>query len=73
MGQIGLAVDSSSGVATYANRDAAVNDFHVVMGAKTEGEFDHIAVAVLTKDADGHLQTERHDSTAKHFGWSLGT
>ena len=38
-------------VATYASRDAAVEDFHGVMAAKTEGEFDHIAVSVLPKDA----------------------
>jgi uncharacterized membrane protein len=34
------------------------------------GEFDHTAVAVLTKDADGKLQTERHDSTSKHLAWA---
>ena len=56
-------------VATYSNRDAAVQDFHVVWGAKHEGEYDHIAVAVITKDAAGQLQVERHDSTAKHLAW----
>jgi hypothetical protein len=55
--------------ATYANRDGAVADFHAVMDAKGEGEYDHIAVAVMTKDADGHVQVERHDSTAKHLAW----
>ena len=34
------------------------------------GEFDHTAVAVLTKDANGKLQMERHDSTAKHLAWA---
>ena len=33
------------------------------------GEFDHTAVAVLTKDEDGDLQVERHDTTAKHMAW----
>ena len=39
------------------------------MSAKRDGEFDHIAAAVLTKDASGGLQVERHDSTAKHLAW----
>jgi hypothetical protein len=56
-------------VATYASRDAAVQDFNTVWGAKHEGEYDHIAVAVLTKGADGQLEVERHDSTAKHLAW----
>jgi uncharacterized membrane protein len=56
-------------VATYTSREAAVQDFHVVWDAKHEGDYDHIAVAVLTKDAQGKLQVERHDSTAKHLAW----
>lgn len=56
--------------ARYASRDSAVEDFHSVWNARKEGEFDHMAVAVLTKDADGNLQMERHDSTAKHLGWA---
>ena len=56
--------------AKYPNRDLAVEDFHRVWSARKEGEFDHTAVAVLTKDANGKLQTERHDSTAKHMGWA---
>jgi uncharacterized membrane protein len=40
-----------------------------VWGARHQGEFDHTDVAVLTKDASGELQVERHDSTAKHFAW----
>jgi uncharacterized membrane protein len=55
--------------ATYANRYDAVNDFESVMSAKRDGEFDHIAAAVLTKDPSGGLQVERHDSTAKHLAW----
>jgi uncharacterized membrane protein len=57
------------GVATYADREDAVHDFKTVWGAKHEGELDHIAVAVLTKDAQGQLEVERHDSTAKHLAW----
>ena len=56
-------------VATYATREGAVDDFHAVKDAKRHGEFDHLAVAVLTKDADGSLQMERHDSSAKHAAW----
>jgi len=56
-------------VATYTDRGTAVNDFHRVMDAKSAGEFDHVAVAVLTKDRDGHVEIERHDSTAKHLAW----
>ena len=55
--------------AKYATRDEAVKAFKTVWGAKHEGEFDHMSVAVLTKDADGKLQEERHDSTAKHLAW----
>lgn len=56
-------------VAKYGSRDAAVTDFKTVLGAKHEGEFDHMSVAVLTKDADGKLEVERHDTTAKHLAW----
>ena len=57
------------GVATYATRDGAVTDYDTVRGAKREGEFDHLAVAVLTKDDHEQLQVERHDSSAKHLAW----
>jgi hypothetical protein len=56
-------------VAKYATREGAVADWKTVLGVKHEGEFDHMAVAVLTKDADGNLQVERHDTTAKHLAW----
>jgi hypothetical protein len=55
--------------ARYATRDQAVAAFKTVWGARHQGEFDHTAIAVLTKDQHGQLQVERHDSTAKHFGW----
>ncbi len=56
--------------ATYKDRELAVEDFKTVWDARKQGEFDHTAVAVLTKDADGKLQVERHDSTAKHLAWA---
>src|SRR5437868_8535296 len=55
--------------ARYGNREDAVFDFKTVWGAKTLGEFDHTAAAVLTKDEDGNLRVERHDTTAKHMAW----
>jgi uncharacterized membrane protein len=55
--------------ARYGSRDDAVEAFKIVWGARHQGEFDHMDVAVLTKDAAGDLQVERHDSTAKHFAW----
>ena len=41
----------------------------MVWDAHQGGEFDHTAVAVLTKDDSGKLQVERHDTTAKHLAW----
>jgi hypothetical protein len=55
--------------AKYSNREAAVEDFHTVWDARHNDEFDHTALAVLTKDEAGTLQVERHDSTAKHLAW----
>jgi hypothetical protein len=55
--------------ARYSDRDTAVIDFHAVWEARGDGEFDHTAIAVLTKDDTGKLQVERHDSTAKHLAW----
>ncbi|MGO9872884.1 MAG: DUF1269 domain-containing protein [Acidimicrobiia bacterium] len=55
--------------AKYGSRGDALADFDAVKAAKSLGEFDHMAVAVLTKDSDGNLQIERHDTTAKHLAW----
>lgn len=57
-------------VAIYDVREDAVADYDFVRQVKSTGDLDHIAIAVLTKDADGHVQVERHDSTAKHLGWT---
>ena len=56
-------------VATYADRASAEEDFEECKHAKREGDFDHLAVSVVTKGADGHLDIDRHDSTAKHGAW----
>jgi uncharacterized membrane protein len=58
--------------AKYATREEAVEAFKTVWGARHQGEFDHMALAVLTKDAHGQLQVERHDSTTKHLAWGGG-
>jgi hypothetical protein len=55
--------------ARYASRPEAIEAYKTVWGAKHEGEFDHISLAVVTKNADGELEVERHDSTAKHLAW----
>jgi uncharacterized membrane protein len=56
--------------AKYTDRDLAVEDFKTVWAARKDGEFDHTAVAVVTKDADGKLKIDRHDSTSKHLAWA---
>ncbi|MDN4599021.1 hypothetical protein [Leifsonia virtsii] len=56
-------------VATYASRDAAVEDYEIIRGAKHQGELDHLAIAVVAKDDEGKLVVDRHDSTAKHLAW----
>ena len=59
-------------VATYANKDAATQDFNAVWGIKHEGEIDHLAIALVGKKADGSLEIDRHDSSAKHLAWGGG-
>jgi hypothetical protein len=55
--------------ASYRDRDSAVHDFTSVWAARHDGDFHHTSVAVLTKDCDGRLYVERHNSTAKHLEW----
>ena len=55
--------------AKYTTRDCAVADYHAMKDAHRGGEFDHTAISVLTKDENGDLQVERHDTTAKHLAW----
>ena len=56
--------------ASYKTRPEAVEAFKTIWGARHQGEFDHMALAVLTKDENGQLQVERHDSTTKHLAWT---
>lgn len=55
--------------AKYNDRESAVADFKAVWEARHKGEFDHTALAVLTKDDSGKLRVDRHDSTTKHLTW----
>jgi uncharacterized membrane protein len=56
--------------ASYKTRPEADEAFKTIWGARHQGEFDHMAVAVITKDENGQLDVARHDSTAKHLGWT---
>src|SRR5687768_3885206 len=55
--------------ASYSTRDRAVHDFASVWAARNDGDFHHTSVALLTKDCEGRLHVERHNSTAKHLEW----
>ena len=59
-------------VATYANREAAEQDFDAIWGIKHEGQLDHLAVAMVSKDEDGKLKVDRHNTSAKHLAWGGG-
>lgn len=56
--------------AKYQNRELAVEDYDRVWKARKHDQFDHTAVAVLTKGPDGKLKIDRHDSSAKHLAWA---
>jgi uncharacterized membrane protein len=56
--------------ASYKTRDEAVEAFETIWGARHQGEFDHMALAVITKNENGELEVQRHDSTTKHLGWA---
>lgn len=56
--------------ASYKDRQEAVEAFKAIWGARHQNDFDHMALAVLTKDAQGQLEVERHDSTTKHLAWT---
>jgi uncharacterized membrane protein len=53
----------------YASREDADVAFKRVWDARHDGEFDHMSCAVLSKNADGSLRMDRHDSTTKHLLW----
>jgi hypothetical protein len=55
--------------ANYRSRERAVDDFTSVWAARHDGDFHHTSAAVLSKDPDGVLRVDRHNSTAKHLEW----
>ncbi len=59
-------------VATYDDREAAEQDFDAIWGIKHEGQLDHLAIALVTKEEDGKLKIDRHDTSAKHLAWGGG-
>lgn len=59
-------------VATYTDKASADLDYDAVRNAKSAGGLDHIAIAVVEKQADGDVKIDRHDSTAKHLAWGGG-
>ena len=50
-------------------RPEAVEAYKKIWGARHEGEFEHMALAVLTKNEHGQLEVQRHNSTTKHQVW----
>ena len=56
--------------ARHVTRADFIEDSKKVWEARHRGVWGHVAVAVLTRHADGQLQVERHDTTAKHFAWT---
>jgi len=59
-------------VATYPDEATSELDYERVRSAKSAGELDHLAIAVVEKGSDGELHIDRHDSTAKHLAWGGG-
>jgi uncharacterized membrane protein len=59
-------------VATYADEQGAQQDFDAVWGIKHEGQLDHLAIALVSKDENGKLEIDRHDTSAKHLAWGGG-
>ncbi|MET0910208.1 MAG: DUF1269 domain-containing protein [Ilumatobacteraceae bacterium] len=59
-------------VATYADKASAEQDYDAIRGIKHQGQIDHLAIAMVVKDADGELHIDRHDSSAKHLAWGSG-
>jgi uncharacterized iron-regulated membrane protein len=55
--------------ASYGTRNAAIEDFSAVWGARSDGDFHHTSIALLGKDAGGDLRIDRSNSTAKHLAW----
>ncbi|WP_345802912.1 hypothetical protein AAIB33_07470 [Microbacterium sp. AZCO] len=59
----------SVAAATYPDKDAAITDYEAIRHAKRHGGYDHLAIAVVVKGADGTLKVDRHDTSAHHLAW----
>ncbi len=59
-------------VATYNDEASAEQDYDALRGIKREGQLDHLAIAMVTKEADGKLKIDRHNTSAKHAAWGTG-
>jgi hypothetical protein len=55
--------------ATDNSKAAIEQHFDAVMDIEHTAQLDHVALAVIEKDADGKLKTDRHDTSAKHLAW----
>lgn len=59
-------------VATYRDQASADADYEAVRSSKKHGHLDHVAIAKVTKDADGTLEIDRHNTSAAHGAWGMG-
>ena len=55
--------------ARYTSSGDAVQDYHVLWGARHGGAFDHMSIAVLAKGAAGELEVRCQGSTARDLAW----
>ena len=56
--------------ADYASSHDAIQDYQIVWAARCGGAFDHMSIALLTRDACGELQLGRHNNAAKDLAWA---
>jgi uncharacterized membrane protein len=71
MGEVGM---SSSGntfvlVATYPNEEAARDDYQAVKDAHAAGLVGSYDAAVVTKDANGKIHENKHETATRHGAW----
>jgi hypothetical protein len=55
--------------AGYGDPESAVHDFATVWASRHDGDFHHVAAAVLSTNSVGCLHVQRYNSTAKHLEW----
>jgi hypothetical protein len=57
------------GTAGYRTHEDAVRDLATVWDARTAHQLEHLAIALVGRDAEGTLVVERFRSTARHLAW----